>query len=55
MGNSVACGGKRSVWRVKIRNARGPDHDTSERYLQWLLVDNHDKVKKAFEAADEQT
>ena len=55
MGNAVACQAKRSTWRGKIRDARGPDHDTSEKYLHWLLVDNHNNAKKAFEEADEQT
>ena len=37
---------------MKIRTGRGANDDTTDNYLQWLLVDNYNQVKQAFDEAD---
>ena len=50
--NQVAPDPRKRVGSIKFKPARGVTHETSENYLNWLLVENYPKVKKAFDEAD---
>ena len=55
MGNAVVAEGRRNTWALKMKEQRGNVNDTSENYLQFLMVNNHNMAKKVFDEADAQT
>ena len=55
MGTSVVVEGRRPSWNLRMQQQRGITEDTSEKYLEWLIVNNHNQVKKAFDEADAET
>ena len=54
MGAEYSKNKNRHKFRVQCRHGRGQETDTTEQYLEWLLITNFNETKEAFENADEQ-
>ena len=54
MGAEYSKNKNRHKYRAQTRHGRGQDADTTEQYLEWLLITNYNETKGAFDNADEQ-